>query len=242
MREFAWRDGQIIRWDRFGTGPAVVFCHGTPWSSELWRPIATALSSRYTVHLWDMPGYGRSTQTDGQDVSLAAQGEALADLIRHWGLDEPVVVALRPWGSPFFRLVAENAAVFAALPDHLHEALVREYVAGAAHRPLRTEDHDMLVRPWLGATGKSAFYRQIAQADEQYTDEIEPLYASIDLPVLVVWDADDTWIPVDRSHRLAETISSSELQVVPDAGHLIQLDAPERLTAILADWLATHAS
>ncbi len=37
MREFAWRDGQVIRWDRFGTGPAVVFCHGTPWSSELWR-------------------------------------------------------------------------------------------------------------------------------------------------------------------------------------------------------------
>ncbi|WP_299575984.1 alpha/beta hydrolase [uncultured Williamsia sp.] len=267
MREFAWRDGQVIRWDRFGTGPAVVFCHGTPWSSELWRPIATALSSRHTVYLWDMPGYGRSTQADGQDVSLATQGEALADLIRHWGLDDPVVVAhdyggavslrahllgrmpyralalvdvvaLRPWGSPFFRLVAENAEVFAALPDPLHEALVRAYVAVAAHRPLRAEDHDILVRPWLGATGKAAFYRQIAQAGERYTDEIEPLYPSLDLPVLVVWGADDTWIPVDRAHTLAETIPGGELHVVPDAGHLIQLDAPERLTAILADWLA----
>ncbi len=100
----------------------------------------------------------------------------------------------------------------------------------------------MLVRPWLGATGKAAFYRQIAQADERYTDEIEPLYPTLDLPVLVVWGADDTWIPVDRAHTLAETIPGSELHVVPDAAHLIQLDAPEILTAILADWLATHAS
>ncbi|MCK8615505.1 alpha/beta fold hydrolase, partial [Gordonia sp. C13] len=30
----------------------------------------------------------------------------------------------------------------------------------------------------------------------------------------------------------------AELRIVPEAGHLIQLDAPERLTGILLDWLA----
>lgn len=70
-KTFTWR-GQQVRWDSRGSGPAVVFCHGTPWSAGLWEPIASALSSAFTVHLWDMPGYGTSTMAEGQDVSLAA--------------------------------------------------------------------------------------------------------------------------------------------------------------------------
>lgn len=62
----------------------MVFCHGTPWSAGLWEPIADALSSQFTVHLWDMPGYGSSEMTEGQDVSPAAQGELLAALLEHW--------------------------------------------------------------------------------------------------------------------------------------------------------------
>ena len=256
-----------VRWGRTGTGPPVVFCHGTPWSSALWRPIADALSTEHTVYLWDMLGYGSSSMTDG-DVSLAVQGQVLADLLVHWGLPAPDVVAhdyggavalrahllhgaayrslalvdvvaLAPWGSDFFRLVAANAPVFAALPPALHEALVREYVAGAAHRPLREDDHDRLVAPWLGQEGQAAFYRQIAQADQRYTDEVEPLYPTLDLPVQVVWGTEDTWIPVDRAHRLAEAIPGARLDLVPGAGHLIQLDSPERLTAILQRFLSS---
>ena len=148
------------------------------------------------------------------------------------------VVALAPWGSDFFRLVAEHASVFAALPAALHEALVRAYVAGAAHRPLRAEDLDLLVGPWLGSAGQAAFYRQIAQADQRYTDEVEPLYPTLDLPVQVVWGTEDTWIPVDRAHRLAELVPGARLDLVEDAGHLVQLDAPDRLTEILRRWLA----
>jgi pimeloyl-ACP methyl ester carboxylesterase len=77
----------------------------------------------------------------------------------------------------------------------------------------------------------------LAQADQRYTDEIEPLYPTLDLPVQVVWGTEDTWIPVDRAHRLAAQIPGARLDLVPDAGHLIQLDAPAHLTAVLARWL-----
>jgi pimeloyl-ACP methyl ester carboxylesterase len=147
------------------------------------------------------------------------------------------VVALAPWGSEFFRLVAENASTFVRLPPPLHAALVRAYIAGAAHHPLAAEQLDMLCSPWLGGGGQAAFYRQIAQSDQRYTDEIEPLYPTVDMPVLVAWGIEDAWIPVDRAHRLAELIPGSELCLVPGAGHLIQLDAPEQLTAILQRWL-----
>lgn len=267
---FSWREQQV-RWARRGSGPPVVFCHGTPWSAALWEPIADALSSGFTVYLWDMPGYGTSTMAEGQDVSLATQAELLAALLDHWRLPCPHVVAhdyggavslrahllhgaayrslalvdvvaLAPWGSEFFRLVAENASVFTRIPPPLHEALVRAYIAGAAHHPLTTAAHDMLTSPWLGATGQPAFYRQIAQADQRYTDEIEPRYPDIEVPTSIVWGTEDTWIPVDRAHRLAQLIPGAELTLVPDAGHLIQLDAPAALTSALQRWLLARGA
>ncbi|HEX3311855.1 MAG TPA: alpha/beta hydrolase, partial [Streptosporangiaceae bacterium] len=140
----------------------------------------------------------------------------LCDLLQHWKLRQPHlvvhdyggavalrahllhgaryrslalvdVVALAPWGSEFFRLVAANTPVFAQIPSPLHEALLRAYITGAAHRPLAGEHLDMLAAPWLGAEGQAAFYCQIAQASQRYTDEIEPLYPAIKVPVLIAW-------------------------------------------------------
>ncbi len=150
------------------------------------------------------------------------------------------VVALAPWGSEFFRLVADNAATFQALPGYIHEAVVRAYVDGASHRSLTAAESDLLAGPWLGAEGQAAFYRQIAEADQTYTDEIEPRYGDLDLPVLVVWGEQDTWIPVDRAHRLAAAIPDAELALIPDAGHLIQLDAPTALSVVLHRWLSAR--
>jgi pimeloyl-ACP methyl ester carboxylesterase len=270
---FTWR-GDEVRWGRQGSGPAVVFCHGTPWSAALWAPIAEALSADSTVHLWDMPGYGTSTKADGQDVSLGTQAELLRALLAEWGLDTPdtaphvvghdyggVValrahllhgapyrslalvdaVALAPWGTDFLQLVRDNTDVFTRIPPALHEALVRAYVRGAAARPLPVEAEEMLVRPWLGPEGQAALYRQMAQADQRYTDEVEPRYPELDLPVTVVWGADDAWLPVEQAHRLAALIPGAELHVLPGAGHLVQLDAPAALTGVLQRWLLRQA-
>jgi pimeloyl-ACP methyl ester carboxylesterase len=156
-------------------------------------------------------------------------------------------VALAPWGSPAYRLLGEQAAVFGQLPPALHEALVREYIASAsaggtsrAAGPgggLHPQTLDGLVAPWLGEAGQSAFYRQIQQNDQRFTDEIEGRYGEIDLPVLVCWGAADTWIPVDRAHRLAGLIPGAGLQLIEGAGHLVQEDAPAQLTAALMDFL-----
>ncbi len=263
-----------VRWARLGPagGEPVVLLHGTPWSSFVWRGVARALAAdgRYEVYVWDMPGYGRSQKHTGQDVSLAAQGRVFTELLAHWGLERPAVlahdyggavalrahllhgaryrrlalvdvVALAPWGSPFFRLVGEHAQVFEQLPPHLHRALVREYIASASSPGLHPSTLDALVEPWLGEEGQAAFYRQIAQADQRFTDEIEPHYGSLDLPVLICWGRDDTWVPVDRAHRLAAAIPGARLRLLDGAGHLAQEDAPSELTAALTGFLADGA-
>jgi pimeloyl-ACP methyl ester carboxylesterase len=263
--ELEWR-GRSVRWGRAGSGPAVVFCHGTPWSSDLWRPVAEALAPYFSVYLWDMPGYGESSKHPEHRVSLDLQGELFSDLLAFWELRSPHVVAhdyggavalrahllhergftslalvdvvaLRPWGSDFFRLVRDHAELFTALPSGVHEGAVRGYISGASHRGLTPSALDALTQPWLDDVGQAAFYRQIAEADEVYTDQVEPLYPTIEVPVLVVWGRDDAWISVDRAHRLHELIPGARLTVIEQAGHLIQLDQPEALTAALARWL-----
>ncbi|MBB3052206.1 pimeloyl-ACP methyl ester carboxylesterase [Prauserella isguenensis] len=266
---FDWRD-RTVRWASRGSGPPVVFCHGTPWSSRLWEPFADALSAEFTVYLWDMPGYGASSKLPEHPVSLDVQGELLADLLEHWNLDRPHlvthdyggavslrahllhgsayaslalvdVVALAPWGSEFFRQVRDTPEAFTTLAPDIHESLVRTYISGASHRGLREADLAALVAPWLGEVGRRAFYRQMAEADQAYTDAVQPRYGELDLPVLVVWGREDTWIPVDRAHRLAATIPGAELELVDDAGHLIQLDQPARLATRLHRWLSARS-
>ena len=256
----------VVRWARMGEGDPVVLLHGTPFSSVVWRDIAAALAHTHQVHVWDMLGYGQSEMREGQDVSLAAQQGIFASLLEHWGLVEPTViahdfggavalrthllnqvsyralalvdpVALAPWGSPFFRLVRDNAAVFRQLPEHLHAALVREYVSSASGPGLHPATLDRLVLPWLEGEGQAAFYRQIAQADQRYTDEVEPRYTDITLPVLVCWGEDDTWIPVAKGEQLADVIPGARLRRIPRAGHLVQEDAPAELTAALMEFL-----
>ncbi|MEO3767121.1 alpha/beta hydrolase [Streptomyces sp. B5E4] len=270
-RTFASSAGEV-RWDRLGPdGSAgarpVVLLHGTPWSSYTWRAVARALARRRAVYVWDMPGYGQSEKAAGQDVSLGAQGRIFAQLLTHWQLDGPLVVAhdfggavalrahllhgaayralalvdpvaLAPWGSPFFRLVRDNAPVFEQLPAALHTALVREYITTTGGPGLHPAVLDALVAPWTDDAGRPAFYRQIAQADQRYTDEIQPRYGEIALPTLLCWGTDDTWIPVAKAHELHTLIPHAGLELFEGAGHLVQEDAPAELTAVLQTFLA----
>jgi pimeloyl-ACP methyl ester carboxylesterase len=197
-----------------------------------------------------------------QDVSLAVQGRLFAALFKHWRLDRPDVVAhdfggctalracllhgceyrsltlidpvaLAPWGSPFVRHVREHESAFAGLPPYIHAAIVPAYIAGAAFRPLSAQALQLYVDPWLGASGQAAFYRQIAQMDQRYTDEIESRYGEIRCPVMILWGEEDTWIPVERGRELASRIPDATLRRIQGAGHLVQEDAPEAIVAAL---------
>jgi pimeloyl-ACP methyl ester carboxylesterase len=262
---FAWQ-GRKIAWSRAGSGPPVVFCHGTPFSSRLWQPFADTLASDFTVHLWDMPGYGRSSKHAGHPVDFGVQAEAFAALLAHWDLDRPHVVAhdfggavalrahlvggvayaslmlvdvvaIPPSGSPFFRFVQEHPDLLGELPAYIHEAIVRAYIRGASHRGLREDDLDALVEPWLGVEGQPAFYRQIAGYDERFLDENEARLGRIDIPVRVLWGADDAWIAPETGARLAGLIPGASLSVIDGAGHLMHLDAPVPLADELRAWL-----
>jgi pimeloyl-ACP methyl ester carboxylesterase len=262
---FEWK-GRQVAWARSGSGPAVVFCHGTPFSSVLWQPFADALAQDFTVYLWDMPGYGRSSKHEGQPVDLGTQAETFAALLQHWELPRPHVVAhdvggavslrallyesaryaslmlvdvvaIPPSGSPFFRFVHDNPDLLGRLPAYIHRAVVRAYVANASHTGLRDDVLDALVEPWTGDEGQPAFYRQIAEYDERYLEQNQERLSHIEIPVRIVWGEQDGWIPSDRAHRLHDLVPGSSLRLVPGAGHLVHHDAPVALMNEIRAWL-----
>jgi pimeloyl-ACP methyl ester carboxylesterase len=143
------------------------------------------------------------------------------------------VVALAPWGSPFYRLVRDHHTVFEQLPAAIHEGVLRAYVGTAQPRALDRDVEDSLIAPWLGPAGQSAFYRQIAQADQRHTDDIEPLLGTITAPTLVIWGEADPWLHATIGTELAERIRGAELVLLPTDGHLVQEDQPDELTRLL---------
>jgi pimeloyl-ACP methyl ester carboxylesterase len=258
-------EGREVRYGFEGSGPTLVIVHGTPWSSFNLRHLISGLSDSFTVYYFDLLGYGQSDKSDA-DVSLGIQNKLIDALLNEWQLNKPFVVghdfggttvlrnhilnerayekiividpvALSPWGSPFFKHVRKYEAAFAGVPDYIHEAIIKAYVQTAAYKPIDNETLDEIVRPWTGTEGKAAFYRQIAQADSKYTDEIQAKYNAIHQPVLILWGEEDKWIPVEQAHSLHQLIPNSKLVTVPQAGHLVIEERPEILVREIKDFL-----
>lgn len=253
-----------VQFDRRGDGLPLVLVHGTPWSSYNWRNIIPILAEYRTVYFYDLLGYGQSEKAE--DVSLGIQNQLLAELIDYWSLEETDIVghdfggttvlrtlllndvnfrkiavidpvAIAPWGSPFFNLVAENERVFQQIPGYIHQAMVTAYIQTALYQTIDPTALANIVAPWLGEEGQQSFYRQIAQADRCFTDEIEPRYGKIKQPVLILWGEEDTWIPIECGRKLQEKIPNSQFQPIKKAAHLVLEEKSATVSQMLVDFL-----
>lgn len=280
--------------------PWVVFVHGTPWSSDVFRPLANALSAggSFNIVLYDLPGYGQSQTFNNlpaksePDTSVKAQSEALAALLQHLGLDGKDgsktahvvahdiagVISLRahllhgceyrslclldtncvlPWGDKLYNSIRTNAPVFEDLPAGVFEGCLRAIIQSARVKGqgLGQEWEDVLARPWLsgGSASDSSlrydpqknFVRQIKQSDDSHTAELldNGLYSKVRCDVNILWGEKDAWIPYEKMQSIAKLLGErlKGFVTVPDAGHLIMLDQPERVTLEISRWLERKA-
>jgi pimeloyl-ACP methyl ester carboxylesterase len=259
-------DNQPVRWHVIGSGKPLVLLHGTPFSSIVWRRIAPHLARWRRVYYYDLLGYGQSHQQAGQDVSLGVQNQLFDQLLAHWELDRPDVVAhdfggttalrthllngreyrtltlidpvaLSPHGSSFVQTARRHAQAFSELPAYIHDAVLRAYIDGAVHRTLSEQEMLHYTKPWTGEVGQPAFYRQIAQMDDRHTDEIQDRLDQIRCPVTILWGERDAWVPLDRGRELSRRIPAADFHTVAHAGHLVPEDAPEAVLATVLDTL-----
>lgn len=278
-----------IKWCSLGNpqNPPVVFIHGTPWSSQVWRPYALALSRKYHVHLSDNPGFGESplerelpgkafeasNKVSELDADLARQSEAFAALFKMWGknwngqkahviahdhaglmslrayllhdccyasLCLMDVVAIGPFGQPLFKTVAEHPQHFQALPDMAFEGILESYIRNAAFYELSRDTMEALKAPWMKEGGKAGFIRQLCQANSRSTEEVEGRYGEVgqQIPVKIIWGAQDNWLSVEVATRLGKALNAKEIVQIEEAGHLIMYDQPAQLGLEIGAWLS----
>ncbi|HKH11420.1 MAG TPA: alpha/beta hydrolase [Rubrobacter sp.] len=269
-----WRLGERVRtgsgevaYGVFGEGSPVVLVHGTPSRALIWRGVVERLAERHAVYVYDLPGFGESEKYEGQDVSVAAQGRALAELVEVWGLEEPAVaghdigggivlrahllegvsfrrislldaVVLTPWGTPALGHVREHLGAYRTMPTGVFEAYVAARLRETTSRPMDEGAFDAYLSQWRGSDGQAAYLRKDAALVERDTAEVEPLLGDVRAPVEVVWGEEDAWLDPSQAEILARKIPGSNTRLVSGAGHFVTEDAPERVAEVLAEFFA----
>ena len=256
-----------MAYEVFGEGPPVVLVHGTPSRSYIWREVVPALADRFCVYVYDLLGFGESERGEGVDVSIAAQGRALAELVEAWGLEEPQVaghdigaaivlrahlvedtpferialldaLVLTPWGTPALRHVKEHLGAYRAMPLGVFEAYVGARLREATSRPMNEVAFEAYLSQWRGSEGQAAYLRKDEALIERDTAEVEPLLGSIGVPVRILWGEQDAWVEPPQATILAETIPGAEAKFVAGAGHFVMEDAPQEVAEALAEFFA----
>ena len=80
--------------------------------------------------------------------------------------------------------------------------------------------------------------RLLLAVDTRYTHEAAAALPSFDKPALVVWAADDKLFPREHGRRLAELLPQGRFELIEDSRTFIPEEQPERLVAIIRDFLA----
>ncbi len=102
------KDGTSLYYKDWGTGPAVVFSHGYPLSSDAWEDqMFFLLQNGYRVIAHDRRGFGRSSQpSGGYDYDTFA--DDLAQLVEALDLREATFVGHSMGGGEVARYVARH--------------------------------------------------------------------------------------------------------------------------------------
>ncbi|MGW2665110.1 haloalkane dehalogenase [Nocardia tengchongensis] len=82
-----------------GSGPTILFCHGVPTWSFLYRHIVQELRNRYRCVAVDYLGFGLSERPDDFGYTVAEHTAVLGELIDHLELDDFIVMG-HDWGGP----------------------------------------------------------------------------------------------------------------------------------------------
>lgn len=248
-----------------GRGPRLVLAHGFGGSARNWRPQARALAATHRVCRYDARGHARSAAPDDaaaysiesfvEDFDAVARQAGSARTVAG-GLSMGATTALawtvaqpaRARGLFLASLPAGAASGtgFASVADAFAEAIVRDGLDAAGARyawgpgsgldaaGARLVRQGFLEHP---AHGLAHALRGVIAA----TPDPLPLVAQVaraDVSILLVAGARDR-AAVDVARRAAAHAPSARLEIVADAGHVVNLERPREVTAILEAWLAS---
>jgi pimeloyl-ACP methyl ester carboxylesterase len=243
-----------------GTGPPVVYLH--PAGGPAWDPFLDALAVQRTVYAPDHPGTG-DTERDAihrvpslwdlvlfYDELLDALGLERAPLVgasfggmvacevaAHRRRGVSALVLLDPIG--LWRDDAPVAQYMTMLPDELAAVLFHdprgEVAQAAMALPSDAGERAIAMADlvWaMGATGKFVW----PIPDKGLARRLHRVTA----PALIIWGEDDRLVSPLYAQEFADRLSDARVEIVPDAGHVPQLERLDVVAPLVLEFLASH--
>jgi len=247
-----------------GSGAPVVFLHGIPTNSFLWRDVIPPIAAERRVIVPDMLGYGNSSMFDGFDRSIRAQEEMITELLSALEVRNPSLVGHDLGGGVFLRyaannpdavdeLVLSNSIAYDSwpiqlitdlgLPETAQETGVEELQAmldDLFRDTLYGDEHSEtflggMTAPWNSEEGVTSLVRNAISTNTNHTTEIDP--QSITARTLLLWGVDDQFQSIEWAERLREDIGTADVIGLDEANHWVMEDRPDAYRDELADFL-----
>jgi 3-oxoadipate enol-lactonase len=244
-----------------GSGPLVVFLHGIGGNAGNWRAQLPAFAPHFACAAWDARGYGASDDYDGP----LAFDDFVADLLRvldHFGVARAHLVGLSMGGRIAMRtallhpdriatltLVDTHEGFEAFTPEQRRAfvdsrrapllagktpADIAEPVARSLVGPKATEDHFRQLVDSIAALHKDSYIKSLEATVSQVTLGDIGLIAA---PAHFIVGADDPLTPPAMHREMAAKLHGAPVSVLPDAGHLSNIENPDAFNAAALAWL-----
>ncbi len=233
-----------------GGGPRdapVILIHGLGSSHLVWPAVLRRMQGQ-TVYALDLPGHGKSGGTGLQSVSACARsvrkfmdaagifsailvghslGAAIALEAARCDPDRVVGLGLLSAGSIFH--CSEHSLGRTTNPALLADTIAwlsANLFAAGAEKKLQSGAVDALkqVRPAVLAADLRACSRY----------EFAPFPENCHIPVLAVHGSEDQIVLKKDAQYLVYSIPRAKLVSIPSAGHMVMLEAPDRVGTLIA--------
>jgi pimeloyl-ACP methyl ester carboxylesterase len=231
--------------------------HAFPLNATMWEQQRAALGTR-PVLAPDLPGFGRRALGTSE---LHAFAHAALDDMDAAGIERAVVVGLSMGGYVALRLHALAQARVAGLvladtragaDDEAAQAKrtnqaerarregvgwLEELLPALLGETTRRESPEVLAT--VRALLKQAEPEGVARALEAMRDRPDSTstLGAIAAPVLAIVGEEDSLTPVHEARRIADAVPDGSLAVIPRAGHLSNLESPDRFNDLLLEFL-----
>ncbi len=98
-------DGSIVHYVDEGSGPTILFLHGNPTWSFLYRGVIRALRDSFRCIALDYPGFGLSRARAGYGYTVPEHAAVVERFVLQLGLED-VTLTAQDWGGPIGLTVA----------------------------------------------------------------------------------------------------------------------------------------
>lgn len=259
-------NGRRMRYLDAGSGWPVVLIHAFPLNAEMWRPQLERVPEGWRFIAPDMRGFGPDDGSAGPaSLTLDDMAGDVAVLLDELALDQAVIGGLSMGGYITFALFRRSPERFSAmiLADTKAQADTaeglegrRSMIARARAEGSRGVAESMLpkllgktsldrraslpdhVRTMIETASTSALVAAL-EAMMRRPDSTDDL-TRISCPTLVIVGEEDMVTPISDAAALQNQITRSRLVILPEAGHLSNLEVPDGFALALSDFLSSN--